>query len=78
DPLSEQNRDSLDPMMTWRYSKPQSSKFGTTVFMPGMVDPTKSVWRSLTAWLPTRAQNRTDDQPRFREPGVLRWVGELH
>ncbi|EKU45570.1 type I-E CRISPR-associated protein Cse1/CasA [Brevibacterium casei] len=78
DPLSEQNRDSLDPMMTWRYSKPQSSKFGTTVFMPGMVDPAKAVWRSLTAWLPTRAQNKTDDQPRFREPGVLRWIGELH
>lgn len=78
DPLREQNRDSLDPMMTWRYSKPQSSKFGTTVFMPGMVDPTKAVWRSFAAWLPTRAQNRTDDQPRFREPGVLRWIGELH
>ncbi|MCQ9387258.1 type I-E CRISPR-associated protein Cse1/CasA [Brevibacterium sp. 50QC2O2] len=77
DPLAEQNRRNLDPMMTWRYSKPQSKKLDTTVFMPGMVDPSKAVWRSLAAWLPTKAQARVEEQPQFKEPGVLQWIGKL-
>ncbi|MCQ9385379.1 type I-E CRISPR-associated protein Cse1/CasA [Brevibacterium moorei] len=77
DPLAEQNKYDLDPMMTWRYSKPQSKKFDTTVFMPGMVDPNKAVWRGLTAWLPTKAQALVDNQRQFKEPGILQWIGAL-
>lgn len=78
DPLSEQNRQPLDPMMTWRFSKPQTAKLGTTVYMPGLVDPSKAVWRSLSAWMPTRAQSLVDGHARFEEPGVLKWIGQLH
>ncbi|WP_169721483.1 type I-E CRISPR-associated protein Cse1/CasA [Brevibacterium album] len=78
DPLAEQSRQKFDPMMTWRYSKPQSAKFKADVFMPGIVDPSKDVWRSFAAWLPTRAQKAASDgPPPFLEPGVLRWVGAL-
>lgn len=78
DPLAEQNRNELDPMMVWRYSRPQSKSLGSTVYMPGLVDPSKAVWRSFAAWLPTAAQGTVDGQARFLEPGVLRWIGELN
>lgn len=78
DPLSEQNRQAFDPMMTWRYSKPQSAKFGATVFMPGIVDPSKSVWRSMAAWLPTAAQSTVNGHHQHLEPGILQWIGELY
>lgn len=78
DPLAEPNRQHLDPMMTWRYSRPQTKKAGTTVFMPGIVDSAKGAWRGFAAWLPTTAQTRTDGQPSHLEPGMLRWVGQLH
>lgn len=83
DPLAEQNRDHLDPMMTWRYSKPQSTKLDATVFMPGIVDTTKDIWRGLAAWLPTKAQRivkdrkASDGQPQNKEPAVLTWIGKL-
>lgn len=78
DPLQEQNRQQFDPMMTWRYSKPQSTKAKTTVYMPGIVDPRRDAWRGLTAWLPTAAQERPNGEPANLEPGVLRWIGYLH
>lgn len=78
DPLHEQNRQQYDPMMTWRYSKPQSTKAKTTVYMPGIVDPRRDAWRGMTAWLPTATQDTTNNEPNHLEPGVLRWIGHLH
>lgn len=77
DALAEQNRNAFDPMMTWRYSAPQTKRAGETVYMPGIVDPSKAAWRSLTSWLPTRAHKSAEGKPQFLEPGVLKWIGDL-
>lgn len=39
----------VEPMTAWRYSKPQSKKFGQPIYMPNEHDPGRAMWRGLPA-----------------------------
>lgn len=47
DKLTPQNRQGVEHMTAWRYSRPQTKKFGITVYMPLKHDPERSSWRGL-------------------------------
>ena len=49
DRLYPQNMFDLEHMSGWRYSKPQSKKFGRTVYMPNEHEPGRALWRGLPA-----------------------------
>ncbi|MFV0462469.1 MAG: type I-E CRISPR-associated protein Cse1/CasA [Nostocoides sp.] len=40
-----------EPMTAWRYSKPQSDKYGHTIFMPQQHDPSRQAWRGVSRLL---------------------------
>lgn len=77
--ITPQNRHGVEPHSSWRYSQPQSKRYGHDVYMPRMHDVSRSVWRGLEAVLPSVSSRRTqvkDAQP-FLSPGVLQWLAEL-
>jgi len=41
----------VERMTSWRYSKPQSAKYGRAIFMPQQHDPTQQAWRGLARLL---------------------------
>ncbi|SDB89696.1 CRISPR system Cascade subunit CasA [Raineyella antarctica] len=51
DKMTPQNRQRYETLTGWRYSKPQSKKFGRPVYMPRKHDPTRSMWRALPSML---------------------------
>lgn len=80
DKITPQNRHGLDPHSAWRYSEPQSKKQKETVYMPRLHDPGRSVWRGLSALLPSvssrHAASRSEPQA-FLAPGILQWIADL-
>ncbi len=61
DKMTPQNRHGVEPMTAWRFSEPQSKKFGHDVYMPLKHDPTRAGWRgfpSLVAPGPRDAKGR--------------------
>lgn len=51
DPLAAYNRHHVEFMTAWRYSEPQSKKYGEDRFFPRTLDPNRSLWRGLDALL---------------------------
>ncbi|MGJ3509021.1 type I-E CRISPR-associated protein Cse1/CasA [Enemella sp. A6] len=47
DKMTPQNRQDIEHMTAWRYSKPQTKKFGIDVYMPLEHDPARSAWRGV-------------------------------
>lgn len=41
----------FEGMTAWRYSEPQSKKFGRPIFMPLQHDPSRQAWRGITRLL---------------------------
>ncbi|NDL56610.1 type I-E CRISPR-associated protein Cse1/CasA [Phytoactinopolyspora mesophila] len=79
DKILPQNRHIYDPHSVWRYSEPQTKKYGHTVNMPRMHNPTRAVWRGLAAMLPSvygRRSSGTEPQA-FLAPGVMQWISSL-
>jgi CRISPR system Cascade subunit CasA len=80
DKIAPQNRHGLEPHTAWRYSEPQSKKLKTTVYMPRIHDPSRSVWRGIGAFLPSVSGRENvggaEPQP-FLAPGVLQWISDL-
>lgn len=74
DPLSPQNRASVEPMTAWRYSEPQSKKAGRPVQMPRAHQLGAQPWRGLEALL---ALGGTAEARQGRAPGVVEWASEL-
>lgn len=52
DALQPHNRIDVEPMTAWRYSKPQSQKMKTDVYMPKQHDPSQYFWQGITAIFP--------------------------
>lgn len=78
DRVREQNRQRVEPMTAWRYSKPQSAKFGRVTYMPRRHDPERAFWRGLVALLPEASPAAAGGEPAaFQQPALLRWAGEL-
>jgi len=80
DKIAPQNRHGLEPHTAWRYSEPQSKKYKTTVYMPRIHDPGRSVWRGIGALLPSvsgRGSVAGGETQRSLAPGVLQWISDL-
>jgi CRISPR system Cascade subunit CasA len=66
-----QNRFTVEPLTAWRYSEPQSKKLGTDTYMPREHNPSRALWRGLSAYLPKR-ESRSE-----RPPMLTRWLSEM-
>ena len=78
DPMSPHNRHDTEPMTAWRYSDPQTKKFGRDVYMPNEHDPERSMWRGLAALLPyAEAETTSKGVPRRLPPALVRWLSEV-
>ncbi|YAL82096.1 type I-E CRISPR-associated protein Cse1/CasA [Dermacoccaceae bacterium W4C1] len=67
----------LEPHVAWRYSDPQSKKFGETVYMPRTHDPDRALWRGLPALL-GQADPPTGKYAKKPPPaGVFDWTAAL-
>lgn len=79
DPLGPQNRISVEPSTSWRYSQPQTKKFGDTVYMPLEHQASRSVWRGLGATLGERRTPAAakDEVAAFEPAELLRWLATL-
>lgn len=51
DKMTPQNRQDLEAMTAWRFSKPQTKKFGIPVYMPLKHDPERAAWRGAPGLL---------------------------
>lgn len=76
DRMTPQNRHDLEPMTGWRYSKPQTAKFKTVVYMPLKHDPNRSFWRGLPAQLPSHPAD-IDGNSASRRSQVAEHLGRL-
>lgn len=78
DKITPQNKHTVEPMSLWRYSEPQSKKFGDTVYMPGIHDPSKLFWRGLASMLPDTPREGVKSAPApVQMPAVLKWIDAL-
>lgn len=79
DKIAPQNLHSLEPHSGWRLSDTQSKILKSTVYMPRLHDPNRSVWRGIAALLPSTAgRHSAGGQPQpFLAPGALQWVSDL-
>lgn len=79
DPIQPQNRLRVEPHCGWRFSEPQSKKFGQVVYMPRGHDPERAIWRglpSILARIPPPAGRSNAPAPAI-EPGVVKWLADL-
>ncbi len=74
DRLLPQNQFRFEPMTAWRYSKPQSQKLKTLVYMPRAHSPERALWRNTAALLPTIPGG---DPPPTMPPRTMEWIGEV-
>lgn len=78
DPVRPQNRQDVEPMTAWRYSEPQTKKFGRPVYMPRLHDPERQFWRGLGALLSQIDAERTArGAAPSRPPAVVDWMSLL-
>ena len=71
DPLDSKNQ-FAEPFTIWRYSKPQSTKLRTTVFMPAILTPGRSVWRGLEGLLAVQPDSGRGAEQ--RASALLEWL----
>jgi len=73
-----QNRQTVEPMSAWRYSEPQTKKFGHDTYMPLKHEPHRAFWRGLESLLPFASQAVGSHGPPRRLPPMLStWVARL-
>lgn len=79
DRVTPQDRQRLEPMSQWRFSEPQSKKFGRDTYMPNEHRTDRAFWRGLAALLPQTDVGRSagkEKKEHFR-PAVLTWNDRL-
>lgn len=74
DPLESHNRFNTEYMTQWRYSEPQSKKFGEERFLPRQWAPERALWRGIEA-----LTGDVDDVGgrRTKAAGTAHWLGRL-
>lgn len=81
DRITPQNRQTVEPMTAWRYSKPQSDKHKADVYMPQKFSAQQVMWRGLRALLPQIAgetPRRSGGSGAAMLPaGTLSWFSQL-
>lgn len=76
DPLSSHNRYDIEFLTSWRFSEPQSKKFGETRYLPRQLDPDRSLWRGIEALL-ADLPSQDGKPPLGLAPGVATWIDHL-
>jgi len=78
DALAPQNMD-RDPMTAMRFSRPQTAKLKTPVFMPREHDPERTIWTGVASLLAREQQARSDREGTvlYKAPDVVTWVARL-
>lgn len=75
DRMTPQNRHFIEPLTAWRFSDPQTKRFGAETYMAREHDPERALWRGLSGLLPHVAETTRGAKPaRFQVPGVVSWV----
>lgn len=79
DKLTPQFKQGLEPHTVWRYSEPQSKKFGVEVFMPAIHDPSRQAWRGLSRLLGQEVRRTVGkkETPKPPESALVAWVQSL-
>ncbi|WP_265523172.1 type I-E CRISPR-associated protein Cse1/CasA [Oerskovia flava] len=78
DRATPQFRQRLEPLTSWRHSKPQTAKFKKPVYMPLELVPGRALWRGLESLLPHATERRTKDgQSERLVPAVVTWLRTL-
>lgn len=75
DKMTPQNRHRYETLTGWRFSKPQSKKFGRTVYMPRKHDSQRSMWRSLPTILAESGD--VDGYPAFLPAASVMHLAEV-
>lgn len=80
DKLTPQNLHHFEPMTPWRRSKPQQTALKLSlVYMPKEHDPTRSIWRGIANFLPSRAPAAQGaDAASKRPPLTSLWLHVLY
>lgn len=79
DAIGPQNRRAVEPNSSWRYSEPQSKKFGVPTYMPLEHSPSRALWRGLSATLGERTTDAATKagQRAFDPAALLDWLANL-
>jgi CRISPR system Cascade subunit CasA len=79
DRLDPQNRHLVEPLTAWRYSEPQSKKFGRTVFMPLLHDAERDMWRGVARLLGSTvgASKAAKGNPQPPRSALVDWLSTL-
>lgn len=79
DKATPQNRFAVEPLSAWRYSEPQTKRLGHATYMPLTHDPSRALWRGLSAYLPAWTQaSGSGSQPAARQaPLLTEWLERL-
>lgn len=73
--LEAQNRFNVEPMTSWRFSKPQTEKHKIEVWMPREHPPGQAMWRGLPGLLATHPSGQSDTRAKPAES--LQWLNSL-
>lgn len=67
------NRFSVEPMTAWRYSRPQSDKLGSPVYMPRTLSKEQAFWRGLPSLVAQLSPQATGKHKvtMFKPPAVI-------
>jgi CRISPR system Cascade subunit CasA len=77
DPLKPRNRFDVEPLSTWRRSRPQEKALRITpVYLPREHDPERAIWRGLAALLPGGQGRQGKEAAEALPPVILRWIGQ--
>jgi CRISPR system Cascade subunit CasA len=76
DPISSHNRWRQELMAGWRYSEPQSRKFGDDRYLPVRWDEERALWRGIAGML-ADVRDSAADRDRFKASGTAHWLSHL-
>lgn len=76
DPSNSHNKFDSEFWTGWRYSEPQSKKFGESRYLPRQHDPDRALWRGINALL-ADVDNPAGRQQKSKAPGVSSWISYL-
>jgi CRISPR system Cascade subunit CasA len=78
DKLAWDNRHHLEPMSPWRRSKNKEKDLKLPqVYVPGLHDHTRSLWRGLHALLPAAGAATGQDGPTRLVPALTQWLARV-
>ncbi len=76
DPISSHNLWRIEHMTGWRYSEPQSKKFGDQRYLPTQWDPNRALWRCMESLL-ADVPDDTHGRDRSKAPQTAHWLSYL-